>query len=570
MRKPHSRSVLLKSFLVWPWVVIVPLVSTSLLAEDNPVSSLPSTTDTAPKPQKSVEIQGTQEVSPEVKKILDTELVPAKIAINGARAIPFEEVGTYFNGFVNKKIKVADLIQACNQVTKLYQDRGFPLSFCFMPAQTFKDGNVQVMVVEGYISSIVITGNPDKTENKIRQIAAPLIEEKPLTKKTLERYTGLLAQIPGLTVQASLPVPKKIDGSTELTLDVSRKAIGLSGRIEALEPTARAIITARASGNTSLAEDVTFSTLLSERDEEYYALGYSMPIGRNGMQLAFDASHYNGNPQDSNNLPGVERDVSSLRLSTTLSYPLMVKRGKNLVGSVGFAATNFDDVSQSSTAKLSQTTDVRAVTAGLNYTTSALGQVRRFQLALSRGLDSLGADKSILLTPTNQQFDSPVKLDFTKTVFSFTQQNVFANGWGVAAMTRVQHSDDILPISERVAFGGLQFGRAFRPGRISGDSGWGVSLELNKLLPYGLQLPIYSFSRIQPFFLLESARTYNESNGRPVDDIGAASLGLRLISDDSSFSNIDFAVSKAIAGRDERIDSSQDYVFTVNFALPLN
>ncbi|MCY7264997.1 POTRA domain-containing protein, partial [Pseudomonas protegens] len=79
-------------------------------------------------------------------------------------SVPFEEISRRFTPLVGKDITIGELIETANGVTKLYQERGYALSFAFIPAQTFENGVVRVTVVEGYVSDVKVTGKPGAME----------------------------------------------------------------------------------------------------------------------------------------------------------------------------------------------------------------------------------------------------------------------------------------------------------------------------------------------------------------------------------------------------------------------
>lgn len=537
----------------------------SARANDNPIDTLPKTepqfkTDTLPFSTDS-----SSRLAEQIRQKRAIQLKPARFGIQGARAIPFKEVSAFFAHMANQLVTVGALVDTCQEVTKLYHERGYSLSFCYVPEQNFNNEMINIVIVEGFVDAIKVTGNPGNSEAKIRELLSPLLAEKPLTRATMERYTNMLSLLPGMKLSASLPLPKRKDGATEISVDVRRKRVDLIGRLEMIEPTARGILTAKTSGNSKYAEEITVSTLISRMNEEYYAATYSQPIGNEGLILKVEAQSYDGDPK-TNLGDDVERNINSLRVSTTLSYPFILRKDKRLIGTVSLTGNNYQDTVRSKAAgrQVATDTNVRSLSTGFIYSEGNSRQARRLQLTLSRGLDSLGAEKSTTSNFT-AGLTNPVDLEFNKFVLSFIQRNYFGGGWGTSISALGQYSPSDLPVTERVIFGGFQFGRAFRPGRISGDSGWGVGLEFNRTIPVDFQLPYYEVNGLQPYVLLESARIFENRNTQVDDRLSSLSLGLRLLSKDPERSNIDLTLSKALRG-----SNSGDFAFGVNFGLPLN
>ncbi len=539
-----------------------------LLAVENPVDTLPKAEAPKTRPQAEVQVEKQTQISPEVQKILETEVQPASFGIYGVKAVPFEEVSAFFAPYANKKITIAKIIELSNQVTAFYQQRGLPLSFCYIPAQNFNEPVITVVVIEGHIGSVKIEGNPGATEGKIREIIQPLLTEKPLTRPTMERYTTMLGLLPGLKIQASLPLPQQMDGASELTLKVDRKPIEALGRLETVQPFTRGIFTVKASGNTSLAEEITASTLISAENEQYYALSYAQPIGKEGLIVRVDASDYDGKPT-AELASGLGRKVNSQRLSIGLSYPLMLRQDKSLLLSASLTANNFEDEirSKQSGAAITTTSDIRTVSVGASYSDTTARRGRRLQLSMSRGLDAMGASKEISTNFPSQPITSNIDLNFSKYLVNFVQRNYLDGAWGTSVSGTVQYSPDDLPITEKIQFGGYQHGRAYRPGRLVGDSGWGVTLELNRTIPYNYKLPFYQMVGLQPYVLLESARIYEHTQTQELEKMSSVSLGVRLISDQPDRTNLDFSISKAITSGG-RSNALKDLAFGFNFGIP--
>jgi hemolysin activation/secretion protein len=560
------------AFLGLVFSMVLFILSNSVIANENPVDTLPQPVMPEVTPQPEIRIEeGEALKSEELRKRLEKQITPRRFAIRGVKTIDFSEVRDIFIPYANKAITVGKLVELSKSVTRLYQQRGYPLSFCYIPAQSFDKDIIQVVVVEGYVKDITISGNPGNTEAKIREIAGHMLQERPLTKATMERYSTTLSTLPGIKVRASLPLPKNPDGATNLVLDIKRKPIDLIGRVELIDPFTRGIVTLKSSGQTSLAEEVTFSTLVSKDDEEYYALTYAQPIGSEGMIMRLDGSTYDGTPT-TNLGSDIKRQVSSDRAGIAFTYPFLLEKNRRFTGNVGFTATSFEDEIRNRLNGRMVTTsfDVRTFSMGGTYFAQSSTQSNVVRLNLSKGADALGAQISIKANfPTVLQ-NNPAKLDFSKALFNFEQKNSLKQGWGTAVSMTAQYSPDDLPLTEHVLFGGFQYGRAFSPGTLSGDKGWGVGLELNRTVPSSLKMLTYQLSRIQPYFLAEYARAYNKDNIEPLRTrIGSATLGLRLISNDPERARIDLSLSKAVEGGDGR-NFFKNLGFGINFGIPFN
>jgi hypothetical protein len=63
---------------------------------------------------------------------------------------------------------------------------------------------VRVVLVEGYIGDYQVEGDIGPARGYLAQLLDKLMTERPLTRANLERYTGLIGRIPGVTAQAQV------------------------------------------------------------------------------------------------------------------------------------------------------------------------------------------------------------------------------------------------------------------------------------------------------------------------------------------------------------------------------
>ena len=176
-----------------------------------------------------------------LQHLLQSRLTPQKFQIEGVKTIPFAEIAAKFAPLAGHEITVAQLLEAANEVTQMYQQRGYPLSFAFVPAQTFENGNVTVTVVEGYVKTITIRGKAGAAEDRLRAIGERLMQDKPLRRETFEHYANVLGLQPGMQVAATVQPPQTTDGACELVLDIKRKPVTFGTGIEYMSPGLRAI-----------------------------------------------------------------------------------------------------------------------------------------------------------------------------------------------------------------------------------------------------------------------------------------------------------------------------------------
>jgi hemolysin activation/secretion protein len=511
-------------------------------ANGNPLEALPQIQTPGRTPAVRVQIEPNTD---QLKRLLDTHLTPAKFEIAGVKAIPFAEVAQHFSSLVGKDITIGQLVAAANDVTRLYEARGYALSFAFVPAQTFTGGVVRITVVEGYVSNVHVTGNPGRTEAKIRAIADHIRNERPLKRATFEHYVNALGLLPGVKIAATVQPPKATDGATSIDLNVTRKAFNVATGIDFHHPGVQGLVTVTENGLASLGEDLSVSTLVPKgRDNQtYFAANGALPIGSSGLVGKLNASHYHGNPVDNPGLPSyVKRTVVNDKLGVSAAYPLYLSNARSLLGTLSAYASHDENSYQNTLtgATISLRSQVRVAQVQLDYVDTHPGQTRRASLTIAKAFNLLGASKAGDTNLPGVVETNPASLTFVRTGASFSQTNDWPFKIGTALALTGQYSADSLPSSEQIAFGAQRFALGYEPGEASGDSGFGASFEINRAIAVTTRY-LQTFT---PYVAFDMARVYLRTGTAAPNKLASVALGFR-VTDDKHYS-LDLSIAKAV------------------------
>jgi hemolysin activation/secretion protein len=530
----------------------------------NPLDALPQIK--APdRPNVTVQVQ-TQ--TPPLEQLLARHLTPSKIEVEGVKSIPFDDVAQRFTPLVGKDITIGQLIDIANGVTKLYQERGYALSFAFIPAQTFDQGVVRVTVVEGYVSDIKLTGKPGALEGRIRALAAHISEDRPLRRATFERYINLMGRLPGVKVGANVPPPQNTDGATTLELAVEHKPFDVSTGIDFNRPGVQGLLTVAENGLTSLGEQLSVSALLPKgRDNVTYLAAHgAVPIGGDGLAAAVDASHYRGNPTDNPGLPAnIQRTVINDKLGVSASYPLILSNTRNLTGTLtGYASHDEDQYHDTTSgAQVGLRSQVRVLQLQADYAEADGSTVRKASMNVAKAFNILGASKSGDSNVPGTTVQNPASITFVRTGASASQSNQWPYGFGTTIAATGQYSPDSLPTSEQISFGAQRFASGYQPGETSGDSGWGASFELNRAFASG-----FTWLRtVTPYLSFDIARVYLHAGTPSPSRLSSVAIGFRI--SDAKYYSLDLSVAKAVG--DAPIESpSRSPRINATFSYQLN
>jgi hemolysin activation/secretion protein len=477
--------------------------------------------------------------------LMDTKIKLQTVQIEGGTLYPLNELAEIYKPLIGHETRLADLIEATRNITRRYQQDGYLLSYAFLPQQNFNDGVARVVLVEGYVRDIQMQGDVGRVKGLIDKLAAKIQAERPLTRKTFERYTTLMTRIPGVTIQAQVPPPGTTDGATTLIAQASRKPFTSTlSTTEDNRDGTQALLGVSSNSQTSMGEQLSLSGLFPPGDdhEHYYRLDYNQFLDAEGTQLALSASRYRADPGTNvvlDNGVQLKPHRENDRYSIGFTLPLIAASNELLTAGSRLYAVN--DKTRYSVIgfplSVEERTDIRALAFESDWRKADARQLRILSGGVYQGLDSMGAK-------TN---NDAIDLDFFRVRLSGVQSDKFFDNWQGVLSAALYWSDDTLPDSERAVFGGQNFGRGYPDDQASGDKGWGVAYEVN-----------YSFNRdgswvriLQPYVVLDRSRSWFNELPVRANNLSSTAIGLRF--GDAKYYNIALEAAKAMS--DEALDT---------------
>jgi hemolysin activation/secretion protein len=492
--------------------------------------------------------------------LMETKINLKTVQIEGGTIYPLNELAEAYKPLIGHQTSLADLIEATRNITRRYQKDGYLLSYAFLPQQRFDGGVARVVLVEGYVRDVQVQGDVGRVKGLLDELAAKIQAERPLTRKTFERYTTLMTRIPGVTIQAQVPPPGTTDGATTLVAQASRKAFTSSlNSTEDNRNGTQALLGVSSNSQTAMGEQLTLSGLFPPGDdhEHYYRLDYNQFLNSEGTQLSLFASRYRSDPgtnvltSDGFELKPHKEDD---RYSIGVSHPFIAASNELLNGGARLYAVDdknrYDVVGYP--VSIEERTNVRALAFEGDWRKTDARQLRILSGGLYQGLDSMGAHSN------NPALD----LNFLRLRLSGVQSDKFFDNWQGVLSAALYWSDDTLPDSERAVFGGQNFGRGYPDDQASGDKGWGAAYEVN-----------YSFNRdgnwvriLQPYVVLDRSKTWFNKLQVQSNDLSSAAVGLRF--GDAKYYNIALEAAKPMS--DEALDTfNRRARYSISFSYQL-
>jgi len=424
----------------------------------------PSRPDVAPTPphapQATPAMPRSEQAPPSVRPF-----VLRGVQVQGS-SLPAAAVEAAYRPFLGRTLDGANLIQLSDAVAAAYERAGYALYTVIVPDQDFAGGLARLVAVEGYLEGARISG-PTSGRNRdlVQAYVAKMTAERPLKRRTLQRYISLIRDIPGLNPEPGLSA----GGATgavilDLTLKPKPVQVGI-----AVNNRGTAYL-----GKTQVQGDVYLNSLIRQGDRtqfttafptdaslfQYYAVGHSQPVGATGATVQVNAGYLRTRPKNT----GLRGRATSAGVQAT--YPLVRSFNKDIYLTAGFDGLNADNAYLGATFSDDRT---RALRGTASYSKTSDKGLLAASGTLSQGVNGLGA------RATNP---GVTKLTFTKVNGRVTFNHVVGKSFVVRLAGAGQYSADRLPGSEQFALGGDEFGRAFEASIIAGDYGYAGSIEL--------------------------------------------------------------------------------------------
>jgi len=367
--------------------------------------------------------------------------------------------------FVGQPASHATLQALAAAMSRAYGRSEIALFTIAIPEQDLSSGNVRVLVAEGHIEAVLLTGEVEgRRLALVRRYADRLTRERPTSRRTLERYISLIQDIPGLKVNAQLQMGEGPGGvRLVLALDYRRPTISFSfdNRTTRLVKDGQFNGTARGYGLLREGDEAQLDGTASVDFEDllYVGLSHSTPVGGEGTRLSLNGGFLRTRPS------GTDQSGEARSAGVTLSHPLIRSYRRNLTLSVALDGINSENAAFGSVIATERT---RAARAAVAYAEAGERRALSAGLTVSRGLDILDAGVPAAIgEATFLKVNGRAGVD--QAVGRRAALRLRASG---------QWTRDPLPAVERFAVGGASFGRAFETGIISADRGLAGLAEL--------------------------------------------------------------------------------------------
>jgi hemolysin activation/secretion protein len=417
-----------------------------------------------------------KDIPPEAQKI---SFKLTGVRLKGNRTYSTDQLRFIYEKDLHKQITVERLFEIVQGITNYYRNNGYILSRAILPPQHVKGGIVEILIIEGYIGKVEVTGEPKGAKRMVQQYGCKINECRPMQVSRLEKYMYLANEIPGTQVRSVLAPSKADTGAADLSLVTINKP--LSGYVTYDNYGTRYIgpqqmsanITANSflkSGDTA---SFTFSKTPKGGELTYGDLNYTIPVNAEGVRWQFGSTRVQTHPLFI--LQPAEINGVNNNYYTMLTIPAIRDRSRNLSYRVGF---NYLDSTVTTFGFKLYRDHLRSLDLGLTYSFADKWSGSNFISAdLRQGLPIWGytSDTNLLTAQTSRPGGRGRYTKFATTLSrvqpikgKFSAYGIFQGQWAWMPLLA----------AEQFTFGGPVLGRGYDVAEIIGDRGAAASIEL--------------------------------------------------------------------------------------------
>lgn len=439
-------------------------------------------------PQPRATVEG-EPVQPSAQD--DISVTVTAFEISGNTVISNDDLQDVLADLQGRRLSLTELKGATGRITALYRTRGYPVARAYLPAQEIKGGKVSVLILEGNFAKVQLRNASSLSDERALAYFRHAAAGVTIRSDQVDRGLLLLNDVPGVgAVRATLQPGAEV-GTSDLMLEVD-PGPRVTGNVALDNHGSRYTGNARLSGSlfinnlSGIGDQIAVSGLLSNRKLDYGRLGYSLPIGSDGLRAgaAYSATRY----ELAREFAALDAHGRATSLSLYLSYPFIRSQRGTLSGSLGVETKRLND-EIGSTATLNEKR-ARVVTAGLLGT---------YQDDLGGGAASSG---ELTATFGKLQIESAATLaidevsartngNYSKMYFAGNRLQRLTDQDQLWIALSAQWAGNNLDSSEKFLLGGASGVRAYPQGEGIGDQGYLATVEVRHNFGDALQGTVF-------------------------------------------------------------------------------
>jgi hemolysin activation/secretion protein len=495
----------------------------------NAVQQTQQSRQAAPSPGTPASLALPRLVEPPLKLKDKETLFVRHFVVDGPGLVDAATIDAALAPYENRKLTIAEIYQAADQVTALYRDRGYFVAKAYVPAQDARRGMLRIKVVTGHYGAVTVKNNSLVRDEVLQAIIEHELAGSPDIKQSqLERAMLEIYDLPGASMPRAAIAAGQQPETTDFAFSVpeARRVDGyLLGDNFGTPYTGRDRVSGGLNVNSPLGIGDRLSAfgIYSEGGEiKNGSADYSFPIGYDGLRA--DVGAYRTTYVLSGSFAGLGATGTANAITGTLTYPLLRSRSASLYISGNYTHKNLDD-------------DFQGISFAHRLLDSGTGALTADTAGSVFGF-ALTTQTTLGITAGRVNFSDPAQLavnvagpdtagDYQKISATFTSTLAFTEKLSLSTRVVAQKSlSGNLDSSEQMILTGIWGVRSFYDG-LSGDSGYLVTPELKYGLPdiYSWRHSVGLFSDVGGVWLANPNYTTTQLPYTQLNDIGLGYYG---------------------------------------------
>jgi len=403
--------------------------------------------------------------------------------VTDAHIFPVAELEGLIREYRGQKLTLAELNAVAGRITTYYRQHGYLLSRAYVPAQTVRDGTVEIAVIEGYLAEIDVTNTSPVSGHLVTKHLAHLRSTAAVEGQTIERSLLLLSDLPGVEVRSTL-MPGATVGTSNLDVQMRGDA-RLNGSIDADSFGNRYTGQYRGGGTLNVNDPFHHGDLLTLRadssgpDMNYGRLAWQTPLGGDGLKAGVAGSdlHYRLGKE----FKSLEANGSAQVYTLWTAYPVIRSLYRNLAVQLSYDDKRLDDRVGSTDSDSRKSLGVWTLGLSGDRTDGVGGGgISVYSLNLING--------NVRLDPVTAAIDQGAgghhtEGRYNKLAFSYSRTQTLTDELLLYTALTGQVSSKNLDTSETQSLGGAYGVRAYPQNEATGDDVAALSVELRWKAP---------------------------------------------------------------------------------------
>lgn len=448
--------------------------------------------------------------------------------------------------FIGRDVSLASIFDLAQRVTAKYGEDGYVLSRAIVPPQELDPTGavVRIEIVEGYVDRVEWPEAIDRYRDFFSDYAERITAERPSNINTVMRYLLLAGDLPGIDVTSRFQASMDNERASTLVVEVAEKPIDAFAQVDnrgtdARGPLQQSVgITVNNRLGAHEAVSLSYSGALNLGELHQLSGSWRQVLNAEGLLAFADISLSWGEPGTAP-LQALAFTSSGWNAELGVSAPVLRSRDKNLT----LTALVFASESRAEMLGAPSSDDrLRGVRLKADFDLAdEFDGITQGNVTVSKGVE--GAGSSANGDPLASRENG--RVDFLTVAASLSRVQTLGRGVSLVGAVEGQYAFSPLLAPEECGYGGRNFGRAFDPSELSGDSCWSASVEL-RVDPEFAGNP---FDTTQLYAFADYGQVFRiaPSLGTPTTESGAsAGAGVRLGKDGLT---ADLMATKPLFGR---------------------